>query len=49
MAVAGFDDSEFDVTQQENVLLIHGKALEEEAGKTFLHRTYRSTGLWAPL
>jgi len=38
MAVAGFDDSELDVTQQENVLLIRGKALEEEAEKTFLHR-----------
>jgi len=38
MAVAGFDDSELDVTQQENVLLIRGKAHEEEEGKTFLHR-----------
>ena len=38
MAVAGFNDSELDVTQQENVLLIRGKALEEETGKTFLHR-----------
>jgi len=38
MAVAGFDDSELDVTQQENVLLIRGKAHDEESGKTYLHR-----------
>ena len=38
MAVAGFDESEIDVTQQENVLLIHGKAHDDESDKTFLHR-----------
>jgi hypothetical protein len=34
-----------DVTQQENVLLISGKALERETNKTFLHRRHRPTGL----
>jgi HSP20 family molecular chaperone IbpA len=43
MAVAGFDDRTLDVTQQKNVLLIRGKALEEETGKTFLHRRHCST------
>ena len=45
MAAASFDDSELGVTQQENVLLIRGKALEEDTGKTFLHRRHCSTGL----
>lgn len=45
MAVAGFDYSELDVTQQKNVFLIRGKALEEETSKIFLHRRHCSTGL----
>lgn len=38
MAVAGFDESELDIVQQENVLLISGKGHEEEPGRTYLHR-----------
>jgi molecular chaperone IbpA len=45
IAVTCFDDSELDVTQQENVLLIRGKALEGETSKTFLHRKHCSTDL----
>ena len=40
MAVAGFSPDELDVTVQENVLLVTGKAQKEEEKKTggYLHR-----------
>ncbi|MDA0368641.1 MAG: Hsp20 family protein [Proteobacteria bacterium] len=38
MAVAGFDDDELDVSQQENVLLIRGKAQDGPKTASYLHR-----------
>ncbi|NQV79482.1 MAG: Hsp20 family protein [Alphaproteobacteria bacterium] len=38
MAVAGFDDDELDVSQQENVLLIRGKAQDGPKAASYLHR-----------
>lgn len=38
MAVAGFDESELEIVQQENVLLIRGKAQEENKDRAYLHR-----------
>ncbi|MGB0670624.1 MAG: Hsp20 family protein [Rhodospirillales bacterium] len=40
MAVAGFGESELDVTQENNSLVITGRAQEEDAdpARTFLHR-----------
>ncbi len=38
MAVAGFEESELDIVQQENVLLIRGKAQDDNADRSYLHR-----------
>lgn len=38
MAVAGFEEADLDIVQQENVLLIRGKAQEEAGERTYLHR-----------
>jgi len=38
MAVAGFAENELDIVQQENVLLIRGKAQDDGKEGTYLHR-----------
>ncbi len=38
MAVAGFPPEDLDVTQQENLLVVSGKAQTSENGRVFLHR-----------
>jgi molecular chaperone IbpA len=38
MAVAGFSRDELDITVQENLLLVTGKAKQEEEGGRYLHR-----------
>jgi molecular chaperone IbpA len=38
MAVAGFSADELDITVQENVLLVTGKAKAEDTGKQYLYR-----------
>lgn len=38
MAVAGFTEEELDLTVQENVLVVTGRAADEEEGREFLHR-----------
>jgi len=38
MAVAGFSQSELDITVHENTLFVSGKALTEEQGGRYLHR-----------
>ena len=38
IAVAGFDQSELDVTQEADVLIIRGKARDEQEKSSYLHR-----------
>lgn len=38
MAVAGFGPEDIDITAQENVLTVSGKAPQPEEGRRFLHR-----------
>jgi molecular chaperone IbpA len=38
MAVAGFAEDELDITIQENMLIVSGRASDEENGREFLHR-----------
>ncbi len=38
MAVAGFSRDELDITVQENLLVVTGKAKQEEEGGRYLHR-----------
>lgn len=38
MAVAGFSESELDVTTKDNLLIVSGKAKPEEDGTVYLHR-----------
>lgn len=38
MAVAGFGSDDIDVTEQDHVLQIRGKAMADEEGVTYLHR-----------
>ena len=38
MAVAGFTDDELEITQQENSLVIRGKARDKEDAASYLHR-----------
>ena len=38
MAIAGFAEDELDLTVQENVLIVTGRAAEDEEERAFLHR-----------
>src|SRR3546814_19403196 len=38
MAVAGFGESDLEVTQTENSLVVSGKAQKQDEGTTYLHR-----------
>ena len=38
MAAAGFAEDELDLTVQDNVLIVTGRAAEESEGREFLHR-----------